>query len=132
MSITDPVANMLTKIRNAVRAGKNKVDVKFSKMNEGILNVLKNEKFITNFKTIPDQTQGVIRVYFKFDEEGGVAIQELVRISKPGLRIYVKSKEIPKVLEGLGIAIVSTSKGLMTDNEAREKSLGGEVLCYVW
>ena len=132
MSITDSIAAMLTQIRNANTGGKDKVDVKHSKINEGILNILKKEKFINNFKIIPDQKQGMIRVYLKFDEDGNPVMQGLKRISRPGLRVYAKNKKIPKVFGGLGIAVVSTSYGLMTDAEAREKQLGGEVLCWVW
>lgn len=132
MSVTDSIANMLTKIRNANTSGKDKVDVKLSRINESILNILKREKFIQNFKKIDDQRQGMIRVYLRFDEEGNAVIQGLKRVSKPGLRIYAKSQRIPKVLGGLGITIVSTSQGLMADEEAREKGLGGEILCRVW
>ena len=132
MSNTDSIAAMLTKIRNATAAGKSKVDVKASRMNQGILDILKKEKFIQNVKPIADKTQGLLRVYLSFDEEGNSAIRGLERVSKSGLRIYAKSKKIPKVLSGLGLAIVSTSQGLMTDNEAREKIIGGEVLCRVW
>ena len=132
MSITDSIANMLTKIRNANAAGKDKVDIKSSKINEGILNILKRKNFIQNFKRIDDQKQGMIRIYLKFDEKGNAAMQGLKRISKPGLRIYAKKRDIPAVLGGLGITIVSTSQGLMTDEEAREKGLGGEILCSVW
>ena len=132
MSITDPIADMLTKIRNASAAGKDKVDIRSSKNNQAILDILKKEKFIQNFKLMPDQAQGVIRIYLKHDEEGEPSIRGLKRVSRPGLRMYAKTKEIPKVLNGLGIAIVSTSQGLVTDGEAREKNLGGEVLCYVW
>ena len=132
MSITDPIANMLTRIRNAGAAGKDKVDVRASKINEGILNILKEEQFIQNHKPISDKKQGIIRVYLKFDEEGDPGIRGLKRISRPGLRVYANKKEIPKVLGGLGIAIVSTPQGLMADEVARQKGLGGEVLCHIW
>lgn len=132
MSITDSIANMLTKIRNASTAGKDKVDVVSSKINRDILDILKKEKFIQNYKPIEDQVQAKIRVYLKFGEDGTTAIQGLKKISRPGLKIYSKSKDIRKVLDGLGIAIISTSQGLMTDSEAREKKIGGEVLCWVW
>lgn len=132
MSITDSVANMLTRIRNANSARKDKVDVKSSKTNMRILEILKNERFLNNFKAIPDEKQGMIRVYLKFDEEGNSALQGLKRVSKPGLRIYAKTKKIPRVLSGLGIVIISTPRGVMTGLEAREKGLGGEILCYAW
>ena len=132
MSITDPIANMLTRIRNAVTAGKDKVDVKSSNINQAILGILKKEKFIQNFKLIPDQKHGMVRVYLRFEEGGAPAIHGLEKVSKPGLRIYAKHREIPKVLDGLGIAVVSTSHGLMTDEEARKNGLGGEVLCRAW
>ena len=132
MSITDPIANMLTRIRNATSAGKDKVDIKSSKINQAILDILKEEKFIQNFKLIPEQKHGMIRVYLKFEEDRKPAIRGLKRVSKPGLRIYAKHRDIPIVLNGLGIAIVSTSQGLMTDEEARKKGFGGEVLCHVW
>ena len=132
MSNTDSIAAMLTKIRNASAAGKSKVDVKSSKMAMGILEILKREKFIQNFKPVSDAAQGMIRVYLKFDEEGNAALRGLERVSRPGLRIYAKSRKIPKVLSGLGMTVVSTSRGLMTDTEAREKLIGGEVLCRVW
>ena len=132
MSNTDSIAAMLTKIRNANAVGKSKVDVKASKMTQGILEILMREKFIQNFKPVSDGAQGTIRVYLKFDEEGNSAIRGLERVSRPGLRIYAKSRKIPKVLSGLGMTVVSTSQGLMTDAEAREKIIGGEVLCRVW
>jgi len=123
---------MLTRIRNANSAGKDKVDVKSSKTNLRILDILKNERFLNNFKAIPDEKQGMVRVYLKFDEEGNSALQGLKRVSKPGLRIYAKTKKIPRVLSGLGIVIISTPRGVMTGLEAREKGLGGEILCYAW
>ncbi len=123
---------MLTKVRNANSSGKDKVDIKSSKINSGILDILKREKFIQNYKPITDDKQGRIRVYLLRDQEGVSAIHGLKRVSKPGLRVYAGSKEIPRVLGGLGITVVSTSLGLMTNSEAREKGLGGELLCSIW
>jgi len=132
MSITDPIANMLTRVRNANAVAKDKVDIKRSKINIAILGLLKNEKFIQNYKEMSDQKQGSVRVYLKYDEEGNAAIHGLDRVSKPGLRIYVKSDEIKSVLSGLGINVISTSQGLMTGSQAKEKKLGGEIICRVW
>ena len=132
MNITDPIADMLTRIRNANNAKFKTVDVPASKMKKAIANVLLEEGYIKAFEEIEDGVQGIIRITLKYDEKGSKVIAGLKRISKPGLRIYAGKDEIPKVLNGLGIALVSTSKGVMTDKKARELGVGGEVLAYVW
>lgn len=132
MGMTDPIADMLTRIRNALMASYNSVDVPGSRMKINIAKVLKSEGFIKNFKLIDDKKQGVIKIYFKYDEKGEPIIDGLKRISKPGCRIYAKSDGIPKVLNGFGISILSTSKGIITDKQAREIGVGGEVICSVW
>ena len=132
MNITDPIADMLTRIRNANSAKHKTVDIPSSKMKLGITEILYKEGYIKAFEEINDDTQGVIRVTLKYDENGRRVVDGLKRISKPGLRIYASKEELPKVLNGLGIAIISTSKGLKTDKEARELGVGGEVLAYIW
>lgn len=132
MALTDPIADMLTVIRNASFARKETVEVKNSRMSEEIIKIFKREGFISNYKLIKDNKQGILRIYLKYLKSGNTAILGLRRISKPGLRVYKKKDELPKVYGGLGTAILSTSKGLLTDNEAREQKLGGEVICYVW
>lgn len=132
MAITDSIADMLTVIRNGSFAKKEVVEVKGSKLGEEILDIFKRESFVSNFKFIKDNKQGILRVYLKYFKDGSPAILGIKRVSKPGLRIYKKNENLPKVYGGLGVAIVSTSKGLMTDREAREKKMGGEVLCYIW
>lgn len=132
MAVTDPIADMLTMVRNASRAKKEIVEVRNSKMAEGILKILKKENFIAAYKTIQDSKQGLLRTYLKYNKDGSPAILGVRRVSKPGLRIYAKLDELPAVYGGLGIAIVSTSKGLLTDSEARQNRIGGEVICYVW
>ncbi len=132
MAVTDPIADMLTRIRNASFAKKDVVELKNSRLLEEVMKIFKKENFIANYKLIKDTKQGILRIYLRYSKEGAPAILGIKRISKPGLRIYKKSDELPKVYGGLGIAIISTSKGLMTDNEAREKKMGGEVLCYTW
>jgi len=131
MSKTDPIADFLTIIRNGLMAKKENVDVPASRITKSILEILKKSEYIDNFKLIEDKKQGILRVYLKY-LSGEPAIINLRRISKPGLRVYVKQEEIPRVLRGRGIAVISTSKGILTDNEAREQKLGGEVICYVW
>jgi small subunit ribosomal protein S8 len=130
--MTDPIADLLTRIRNGAMAKLQKVDIPSSNMKVGIVNVLKNEGFIKNYKLISDQKQGILRIYLKYIDESDSVISEIKRVSKPGGRRYVKSDSIPKVKQGLGIAILSTSKGLMTDKVAREAGLGGELICTVW
>lgn len=131
MGLTDPIANMLTLIRNGARARLEKVDVPGSRMVEAIAGILKNEGFIENFRAIKDTKQGTLRIYLRYINKKSVIIN-LKRISRPGLRVYADAKRLPRVLKGKGIAILTTSKGLMTDTQAREAHMGGEVLCYVW
>ena len=132
MNITDPIADMLTRIRNANTAKKSSVDVPASNMKKAIAQILFEQGYIKSFEEIKDDKQGIIRVTLKYDETGKRVISGLRRISKPGLRVYVNKDELPKVLNGLGIAIISTSKGLKTDKDARAEGLGGEVVAYVW
>ena len=132
MNLTDPISNALTIIRNGNMAKKIKADIPFSKISEEILNILKREKFIKDFKFIDDKKQGLLRVYLKYTRNEESVITGLERISKPSLRIYAKKDSVPKVFGGLGIAILSTSRGIVTDSQAQEMQTGGEVLCYVW
>jgi len=132
MSVSDPVADFLTGIRNALRAKHRKVDMPASSMKTEIARVLLRERFINNFKLIDDQRQGVLRVYLKYAQDESSVITGIRRISTPGRRVYVKKDRIPKVMGGMGSAIVSTSKGIMTDREAREAGLGGELVAQVW
>ena len=132
MHITDPIADMLTRIRNANNAKHDTVDVPASNMKKSIAQILLDEGYIKNFQLIDDGTQGVIRITLKYGAGKEKVISGLRRVSKPGLRVYAGADELPKVLRGLGIAIVSTSKGIMTDKKAREAHIGGEVLAFVW
>ena len=132
MNTTDPIADMLTRIRNANSAKHKTVDVPNSKMKTAIAEILFKEGYIKSFELINNENQGIIRITLKYDEKGARVIDGIKRISKPGLRVYASKEELPKVLNGLGIAIISTSKGLKTDKEARELGIGGEVLAYVW
>ena len=132
MNTTDPIADMLTRIRNANSAKHKTVDVPNSKMKTAIAEILFKEGYIKSFELINNENQGIIRITLKYDEKGTRVIDGIKRISKPGLRVYAGKEELPKVLNGLGIAIISTSKGLITDKEAREAGIGGEVLAYVW
>lgn len=132
MVMTDPIADMLTRIRNANMVHKRDVKIPASKIKQEIANILYKEGFVSGYEMIEDDKQGVIRVYLKYGGNKEKVITGLKRISKPGLRVYVKNEEIPKVLGGLGIAILSTSRGLMSDKNARLEGIGGEVLCYVW
>ena len=130
--VTDPIADMLTRIRNANQLRYKEVEVPASKIKVGIANILKEEGFITNYKVEKDNVQSVIQLELKYGQNKERVITGLKRISKPGLRVYASASELPRVLNGLGIAIISTSKGLMTDREARKQNLGGEVLAYIW
>ncbi|NLW25469.1 MAG: 30S ribosomal protein S8 [Clostridia bacterium] len=132
MVMTDPIADFLTRIRNANTVMHEKVEIPASKMKKTLAEILKNEGFVKDYEYIEDGKQGIIRIYLKYGPNRERVITGLKRISKPGLRVYCKKDEIPKVLGGLGIAIISTSKGIMTDKEARKAGLGGEVICYVW
>lgn len=131
MNTTDPIADYLTRLRNAIRARHKRVDIPASGMKRALSKILTEQKFITGFTEIPDNKQGVIRVSLKYTD-GINAIKGLDRISKPGLRVYRSSDELPRVLNGLGTAIISTSKGIMTEKHAREQKIGGEVLCHIW
>ena len=132
MSVSDPVADFLTCVRNAIRAKHRKVDCPASKLKTEISKVLLREHFINNFKVIEDTKQGVLRLYLKYTTEDVSVITNVKRVSKPGRRVYVGKERIPRVMGGLGTSILSTSRGLMTDREAREAGLGGELVCQVW
>lgn len=129
---TDPIADMLTRVRNANNAGKSTVNIPASNIKLGLAEILKEEGFVNDVKMIERYPQNDIRVYLKYGEDDEKVITGIKRISKPGLRVYVKKDEIPQVLGGLGLAILSTSHGVLSDKKAREKGTGGEVLCYVW
>lgn len=130
--MTDPIADMLTRIRNGNNARHKSVDIPASNIKKEISRILLREGYIKNYEVIDDDKQGIIRIDFKYGEDNEKVISGLKRISKPGLRVYVESRDLPKVLGGLGIAIISTSKGILTDKEARANNVGGEVICYVW
>ncbi|HEY0564970.1 MAG TPA: 30S ribosomal protein S8 [Terriglobales bacterium] len=132
MSMTDPVADMLTRIRNSIHARHQKLDVPASNLKIEIARILKEEGYISNYKLTEEEGRKVVRVYLKNDVNNGSAITNLVRISRPGCRVYVKRNEIPKVLGGLGITILTTPKGVMTGKQARQQGLGGEILCEVY
>lgn len=130
--MTDPIADMLTRIRNANKANHTKVSLPSSNEKKAIAQILLDEGFISGFDVEEDGKQGILTIDLKVTESGEKVITGLRRISKPGLRVYVKANEVPKVLDGLGTAIISTSKGLLTDRVARSENVGGEVICYVW
>ena len=132
MTLTDPIAQGLTCIRNAYMAKKATLDISASKLLGHILEILKREEYIDNFKLLQDTKQGNFRIYLKYDAQGNSVITGVKRISKPGLRVYVKNDKIPRVLRGFGMAVLSTSGGLMTDKEARLQKKGGEILFYIW
>ena len=132
MQITDPIADMLTRIRNAGTAKHETVDVPASKMKKAIVEILLNEGYIKSYQLVDDGTQGIIRITLKYEAGKQKVIHGLRRVSKPGLRIYSNCEDMPKVMNGLGIAIVSTSKGIMTDKKARRENVGGEILAFVW
>ena len=132
MVMTDPIADMLTRIRNANNAKHATVTIPSSNIKKAIAGILLEEGYIKDFKVIDDDKQGMIEVTLKYGEDESRVISGIKRISKPGLRIYVSNEDVPKVLNGLGIAIMSTSKGIMTDKNARKNNVGGEVICYVW
>ena len=132
MSMTDPIADMLTRIRNANTVGLPTVDVPASKIKKSIAGILLEEGYIDNFEVIDDGKQGNIKITMKYGAHKERVISGIKRISKPGLKVYAKADEVPKVLGGLGIAIISTSKGVISDKEARKLGIGGEVICYVW
>lgn len=132
MTMTDPIADMLTRIRNANTVGHETVEIPASKMKKAIAKILKEEGYIADFEMIEDDKQGMIKVTMKYGANKEKVISGIKKISKPGLKVYAKAGEVPKVLGGLGIAIVSTSKGIVSDKEARKLGVGGEVICYVW
>ncbi|ACA42044.1 30S ribosomal protein S8 [Lysinibacillus sphaericus] len=132
MTMTDPIADMLTRIRNANMVRHEKLEVPASNVKKEIAEILKREGFVRDVEYVEDNKQGIIRIFLKYGKDNERVITGLKRISKPGLRVYAKTNEVPKVLNGLGIALVSTSQGLLTDKEARAKQVGGEVLAYVW
>ena len=129
---SDPVADTLTRIRNANAAGHEKVDIPSSRLKVEIARILKEEGFIKGYKVIEDEKQGILRVSLKYGPGNERVLRGITRTSRPGLRVYTRTRKIPRVLSGMGIAILSTSKGVMTDREARSRAVGGEVLCYVW
>ena len=130
--MTDPIADMLTRVRNACQAGHRKVDIPSSKMKREIARILKERGFVHNYAYVDDNRQGYLRLYLKYSPEEESVIQGVQRVSRPGLRKYVGKDEIPRVLNGLGIAILSTSRGVVTDRDARQEGVGGEVICSVW
>ena len=132
MAMTDPIADFLTRIRNAHSVNHDKVEIPASKMKRTLAQILKEEGMIKDFNYIEDGKQGLIRIHLKYGANKQKVITGLKRISRPGLRVYAKKDEVPKILGGLGIAIISTPQGVMTDKQARKRGLGGEVLCYVW
>ena len=132
MSMTDPIADMLTRIRNAAKAGHQNVDIPASKLKTEIARILRNTHYIRGYRVTEDDKQGVLRVYLKYTEEETPTFHELRRVSRPGLRKYVTAVEIPRVKNGLGIAIISTPDGVLSDREARRRGVGGEILCTVW
>jgi small subunit ribosomal protein S8 len=132
MVMTDPIADMLTRIRNANTVKHEKMELPASKIKQEIADILKREGFVKDYEFIEDNKQGILRIFLKYGNNEARVITGVKRISKPGLRVYAKADEVPRVLNGLGIAIVSTSKGVLSDKEARNQSVGGEVLAYVW
>ncbi len=131
MPVTDPIADFLTRIRNAARAKKVKVDIPSSNMKKSLADILKKQNFIKDFIVVEDNKQNLLRIQLKYTD-GMSAISGLKKISTPGLRVYKDSRELPRVNNGLGVAVISTSKGLLTDKEAKSQSMGGEVICYIW
>jgi len=132
MTMTDPIADLLTRIRNANRAGYDKADVPFSKAKESICQILKDEGFIEGYRILEREPGSVVRVYLKYGDDKEKFLTDLQRVSKPGLRVYVDKEHIPRIYGGIGVAILSTSQGIMTDAEARKRCIGGEVVCKVW
>lgn len=132
MYLTDPIADMLTRIRNANKAKHESVDIPASNMKKAIAQILLDEGYIKNFQIINDGKQGIIKISLKYGPNKSATVNGLRRVSKPGLRVYASCDELPRVLKGLGVAIISTSKGIMTDKEARKANVGGEVLAFIW
>ncbi len=131
MAVTDPIADLLTRIRNAVKAQKRRVDIPFSNQKKGIVEILKAQNFIVDYQIIEDDKQNVLRVFLRYTN-GVSALSGLQRISRPGLRIYSQKENLPRVLNGYGISIISTSKGLLTDKQAKREAVGGEIICKIW
>ena len=131
MPVTDPISDLLTRIRNAAKAKKVRVDIPSSNMKKSLVEILKQQKFIEDYEILEDKKQNILRIKLKYFN-GESAISGLKRISTPGLRVYKPADSLPRVLNGLGIAVISTSKGLMTDKEAKSKALGGEIVCHIW
>jgi small subunit ribosomal protein S8 len=129
---TDPIADMLTRVRNAMKAKHEKVDMPSSRMKKEIARILKEEGFVKNYKAITDKRKEILTVFLKYDSHDEPVIQGLRKISRPGRRVYVKHEQVPRTRSGMGIAIISTSKGIMTDREARKQKLGGELICSIW
>jgi small subunit ribosomal protein S8 len=132
MSMTDPIADFLTRIRNAIQAGHRRVDIPASNLKKRMAEILYEQKFIRNYIIIDDGKQGIIRLFLKFDGEGNSVIRNLKRVSTPGRRYYVDVNQLPRVKNNMGIAMISTSKGILTERQAQRENVGGEVLCYVW
>lgn len=132
MPVTDPIADMLAILKTGVLAHKEDVIVKRSRLNENILEILKRESFISNYKAVDDKRQGLVKVYLKYEKNKTPLLSGLKKISKPGRRVYTKAKDVKSVYGGIGVALISTSQGLMTGKEAKEKRLGGEIICHVW
>jgi small subunit ribosomal protein S8 len=132
MTMTDPIADMLTRIRNANTVGHSTVDIPASKMKKSIAEILADEGYIKGFDIIDDNKQGIIRIHMKYGTDKERVISGIKKISKPGLKVYAKRDEVPKVLGGLGVAIISTSNGVISDKQARKLGVGGEVVCYIW
>ena len=131
MPVTDPISDFLTRIRNAAKAKKVRVDIPASKMKISLAEILKKQNFIRDYQVVDDNKQNIISIVLRYTD-GESAISGLKRVSTPGLRIYKNAKDLPRVLNGLGVAVISTSKGLLTDKDARQQSIGGEVVCYIW
>ena len=131
MAVTDPIADLLTRIRNAVKAQKRRVDIPFSNQKRNIVEILKAQNFIVDYQIVEDDRQNILRVFLRYTN-GVSALSGLQRISKPGLRIYSQKENLPRVLNGYGISIISTSKGLLTDKQAKREAIGGEVICKIW
>jgi small subunit ribosomal protein S8 len=132
MGMTDPIADMLTRIRNGNSAKFSKVDIPASKIKIQIARILKDEGYIKNFKVIKDNRQGLLRLYLKFDEKNQQVLSSIRRVSRPSRRVYAKKDNIPKVLNGMGVSILTTSKGILTEREARKQGVGGEIICTIW
>lgn len=132
MSMSDPLADMLTRVRNGLMANFESVDIPLSNLKASVASILKKEGYIEDFQTVEDDKQGILKIILKYDQNNRAVITGIQRVSKPGRRLYVKYDNIPKVMSGLGISVVSTSKGVVTDKQAREMKVGGELLCEVW